>query len=180
MQKPGLLAPVTSVWDKYKDEYSKGIRDAFTIDGQLYALPWSIEYWLVYYNKDVYSQLGLSVPKNWDEFLANCQKIKAAGKTPLNQTIVDEWPAFIVFEEIAASVDPNLYNDLCTGKKKFTDPQAVEIFRVWKDMIDKVLDLPACKLVLKPVQILPLPSPTSLRCTASTSASRSMPDPRNS
>ena len=137
LQKPGLLAPVTSVWDKYKDEYSKGIRDAFTIDGQLYALPWSIEYWLVYYNKDVYSQLGLSVPKNWDEFLANCQKIKAAGKTPLNQTIVDEWPAFIVFEEIAASVDPNLYNDLCTGKKKFTDPQAVEIFRVWKDMIDK-------------------------------------------
>jgi ABC-type glycerol-3-phosphate transport system substrate-binding protein len=137
LQKTGVLAPVTAVWDKYKDDYSKGIRDSFTIDGQLYALPWSMEYWLVYYNKDIYSQLGLSVPKSWDEFLSNCQKIKAAGKTPLNQTIVDEWPAFIAFEEIAASVDPNLYNDLCSGKAKFTDPRAVEIFTIWKDMIDK-------------------------------------------
>jgi ABC-type glycerol-3-phosphate transport system substrate-binding protein len=137
LQKTGFLAPVTAIWDKYKDDYPKGIRDSFTLDGQLYALPWGIEYWLVYYNKDVYSQVGISAPKTWDEFLSNCQRIKAAGKTPLQQTIVDEWPAFIAFEEIAASVDPNLYNDLCTGKKKFTDPQAVEIFQIWKDMIDK-------------------------------------------
>lgn len=137
LEKTGFLAPLNTIWDKYKDEYSQGIRDSFTINGKLYALPWSIEYWLVYYNKDIYSQLGLSVPKTWNDFLSNCQKIKAAGKTPLNQTIVDEWPAFIAFEEIAASMDPMLYNDLCTGKKKFTDPQAVEIFTIWKDMIDK-------------------------------------------
>ncbi|MDR2786216.1 MAG: ABC transporter substrate-binding protein [Treponema sp.] len=137
LQKSGLLTPVTAIWEKYKDEYSPGIREMFAVDGQLYSLPWSIEYWLVYYNKEVYSQLGLQPPASWDEFLSNCQKIKAAGKTPLNQTIVDEWPAFITFEEIAASIDPNLYNDLCTGKKKFTDPQAVEIFTIWKDWIDK-------------------------------------------
>jgi ABC-type glycerol-3-phosphate transport system substrate-binding protein len=137
LQKTGFLAPVTSVWDKYKDDYPQGIRDSFTLNGQLYALPWSMEYWLVYYNKDIYSQLGLSAPASWTDFLSNCQKIKAAGKTPLNQTIVDEWPAFITFEEIAASVDPDLYNGLCTGKRKFTEPQAVEIFKVWKDMIDK-------------------------------------------
>jgi ABC-type glycerol-3-phosphate transport system substrate-binding protein len=137
LQKSGLLAPTTAVWDKYRADYSQGIRDMYTIDGQVYALPWSLEYWLVYYNKDVYSQLGLKEPASWDEFLSNCQKIKAAGKTPLNQTIVDEWPAFITFEEIASSVDPTLYNDLCTGKKKWTEPQAVEIFTIWKDMIDK-------------------------------------------
>jgi ABC-type glycerol-3-phosphate transport system substrate-binding protein len=137
LQKSGLLAPTTAVWDKYKADYSQGIRDMYTIDGQLYALPWSLEYWLVYYNKEVYTQLGLKEPASWDEFLSNCQKIKAAGKTPLNQTIVDEWPAFITFEEIASSVNPDLYNDLCTGKKKWTDPQAVEIFTIWKDMIDK-------------------------------------------
>ncbi|MDR0720661.1 MAG: extracellular solute-binding protein [Treponema sp.] len=137
LQKSGLLAPTTAIWDKYKAEYSQGIRDAFTIDGQLYALPWGLEYWLVYYNKEVYSQLGLKEPANWDEFISNCQKIKAAGKTPLNQTIVDEWPAFITFEEIAMSADVALYNDLCTGKKKWTDPEAVQLFTIWKDMLDK-------------------------------------------
>jgi ABC-type glycerol-3-phosphate transport system substrate-binding protein len=137
LQKSGLLAPTTAVWDKYRADYSQGIRDMYTIDGQLYALPWSLEYWLVYYNKDIYTQLGLKEPASWDEFLSNCQRIKAAGKTPLNQTIVDEWPAFITFEEIASSVDPTLYNDLCTGKKNWTDSQAVEIFTIWKDMIDR-------------------------------------------
>ena len=137
LQKTGFLAPVTTIWDKYKDDYPKGIRDSFTINGQIYAVPYASEYWLMYYNKDVYSQLGLSVPKTWDEFLLNCQKIKATGKTPLNQTIVDEWPAFITFQDIAASMDPDLYNGLCTGKRKFTEPAAIEIFRIWKDMIDK-------------------------------------------
>jgi ABC-type glycerol-3-phosphate transport system substrate-binding protein len=137
LQKTGFLAPVTAIWDKYKDDFPKGIRDSFTIDGQVYTIPWSIEYWLVYYNKDVYSQLRIQPPKTWDEFISNCQKIRTAGKTPLFQTITDEWPAFITFEEIAASIDPNLYNDLCWGRKKFTDPAAVEIFTIWKDMIDK-------------------------------------------
>ncbi|WP_010258730.1 ABC transporter substrate-binding protein [Treponema primitia] len=137
LQKNGLLAPTSAVWDKYKADYSQGIRDMYTIDGQQYALPWGVEYWLVYYNKEIYSQLGLNAPATWDEFISNCAKIKAAGKTPLQQTIVDEWPAFITFEEIAGSVDPQLYNDLCTGKKKWTDPAAVGIFTTWKDMIDK-------------------------------------------
>ena len=137
LQKNNLLEPTTALWDKYRSEYSQGIRDMFTVDGQLYALPWGIEYWLVYYNKDIYSQLGLRPPANWDEFISNCAKIKVAGKTPLNQTIVDEWPAFITFEEIAGSVNPQLYNYLCTGKASWTSPEALSIFTTWKDMIDK-------------------------------------------
>lgn len=35
------------------------------------------------YNKKVYEELGLTVPKTWDELLANCEKIKEAGKTPV-------------------------------------------------------------------------------------------------
>jgi len=137
LQKNDLLLPLTSIWDKYKDEFSQGTRDAYTIDGELYSLAWCVDYWLVYYNKDIYAQLGLNVPASWDEFISNCEAIKAAGKTPLNQTIVDEWPAFITFQEIAAFYGTDLYNDLCSGRKKFTDPDSVEIFKTWKDMIDK-------------------------------------------
>lgn len=37
----------------------------------------------MYYNKDMYKELGLEVPKNWDEFIANCEVIKNAGETPI-------------------------------------------------------------------------------------------------
>ena len=32
----------------------------------------------------IYEELGLSVPKTWDEFMANNEKIKAAGKVPVD------------------------------------------------------------------------------------------------
>ena len=34
------------------------------------------------YNKKVYEKLGLSIPKTWDEFISNSEKIKAAGIVP--------------------------------------------------------------------------------------------------
>ena len=40
----------------------------------------------ILYNKKVYADLGLSVPKTWAEFEANNEKIKAAGIAPVAAT----------------------------------------------------------------------------------------------
>ena len=45
----------------------------------------------VLYNKKIYADLGLSVPKSWAEFMANNEKIKAAGKAPVIQTFGETW-----------------------------------------------------------------------------------------
>lgn len=36
-----------------------------------------------YYNVDLYENLGISVPKNWNEFMSNCEIIKEHGVTPV-------------------------------------------------------------------------------------------------
>ena len=45
----------------------------------------------VLYNIPVYEELGLEIPMTWDEFMANNEKIKAAGITPVEQTFADTW-----------------------------------------------------------------------------------------
>ncbi|MCS6759555.1 MAG: extracellular solute-binding protein [Candidatus Devosia euplotis] len=42
-------------------------------------------------NIPIYEELGLSVPRTWDEFMANNEKIKDAGKVAVIQTYGDAW-----------------------------------------------------------------------------------------
>ena len=45
----------------------------------------------ILYNKKVFAQLGLQIPKTWADFMANNAKIKAAGIDPVIQTYGDTW-----------------------------------------------------------------------------------------
>jgi len=48
----------------------------------------------VLYNKAVYDELKLDIPRTWDEFMANNAKIKAAGTAaPVAQTYQETWTA---------------------------------------------------------------------------------------
>jgi raffinose/stachyose/melibiose transport system substrate-binding protein len=45
----------------------------------------------IYYSKPIYAELGLKPPTTWAEFMANNEKIKAAGKVAVAQTYKDTW-----------------------------------------------------------------------------------------
>ncbi|MHB8279916.1 MAG: ABC transporter substrate-binding protein [Candidatus Humimicrobiaceae bacterium] len=132
-----LVAETSDLWQKHKDEYPKGVMDAFTFNGKQYGYPYLQDYWIVYYNKDVFSKLGLSEPKTWDEFIKVCETLKSNKVTPMVQTVQARWPSFIMFEQFVIGEDPQLYVDLCNGKVKYSDPKVKAAFEVWKSLIDK-------------------------------------------
>ncbi|MDA8409081.1 MAG: extracellular solute-binding protein, partial [Treponema sp.] len=99
--------------------------------------PTSIEYWGVWYNKSTFKKLNLTPPKTWAEFLKVCDSLKAAGVTPMAESVQGRWPAFIMFEEMVARQDPKLYVDLCEGRARYTDPRVKTAFSVWADLINK-------------------------------------------
>ncbi|HVO39468.1 MAG TPA: extracellular solute-binding protein [Spirochaetia bacterium] len=133
----GLVADMTDLWDKHKAEYPKGVRDAFTFNGKVYGLCDVVEYWGVWYNKEVFAKYNLKVPATWADFLKVCDTLKKNGVTPMAQTVQGRWPTFIMFEEMVARQDPQLYVDLCDGKVKYTDPRVKTAFGVWADLIGK-------------------------------------------
>jgi len=47
----------------------------------------------ILYNRIIYADLGLSIPLTWSEFMANNEKIKAAGIDPVIQTYGENWTA---------------------------------------------------------------------------------------
>jgi raffinose/stachyose/melibiose transport system substrate-binding protein len=81
----------------------------------------------VLYNKKIYADLGLSIPKTWADFMANNEKIKAAGKVPVIQTFGTTWTSqlFILgdFFNVQAQV-PNFAADYTANKAHYADTPA--------------------------------------------------------
>ncbi|MGZ9166675.1 MAG: ABC transporter substrate-binding protein, partial [Anaerolineales bacterium] len=86
----------------------------------------------VLYNKKVFEQLGLSIPKTWDEFAANNDAIKAAGIPPVLQTYGDTWTAqlFVLADNYnVAQTHPSFAEDYTNNKAKYASiPEAMAGF----------------------------------------------------
>ncbi|WP_309082995.1 extracellular solute-binding protein [Chelativorans sp.] len=81
----------------------------------------------IFYNRKIYEQLGLQVPKTWDEFMANNEKIKAAGTTPVIQTYRDTWTSQLLLLADyynVQSVEPDFAERYTNNQAKFASTPA--------------------------------------------------------
>ncbi len=106
--------------------------DQVSLNGKVYAAEiWDIvgnNYWVMVYNKDIFQQLGLSVPKTYADFVAACDKIKAAGITPIYEPISDGWHHVLWFPEAGPryeELNPGLADQLNANKTTFADSKTM-------------------------------------------------------
>ncbi|MGY4858736.1 ABC transporter substrate-binding protein [Cryobacterium sp. AP23] len=59
--------------------------------GRTSVLPYSVMAASVIYNKAIFEEQGLQVPKTYDELIAVCDQLKAVGITPFYGTFKDPW-----------------------------------------------------------------------------------------
>jgi len=114
-------------WVKREDPLSL---EQLTANGKVYALTiWdTYSSFVIAYNKKLFSELNLEVPKTYEEFKNASLKIQQAGVTPIYEPIADGWHHVMWFSEIGPNyekLEPNLYDDLNQNKKKFVDSKAM-------------------------------------------------------
>ncbi len=70
--------------EPWQADIQPSFQNVVTAGGKVYGAPFQTAMGGgVLYNKKLYADLGLQVPKTWAEFMANNEKIKAAGKVPV-------------------------------------------------------------------------------------------------
>jgi ABC-type glycerol-3-phosphate transport system substrate-binding protein len=62
-----------------------------TYPGRTSVLPYSVMAASVIYNKQIFADQGIEVPETYDELIAACDRLKAAGVTPFYGTFKDPW-----------------------------------------------------------------------------------------
>lgn len=133
------LLPVTN------EPWQAGIQESFksvvSAGGEVYGTPFAPAMGGgIFYNKPIYEELGLEIPKTWDEFMANNEKIKAAGKTPVIQTYGETWTSqlFVLadFYNVLTEV-PDFAEKFTAGEAKFaTTPAALRGFEKLQEVYE--------------------------------------------
>ncbi|GGP80416.1 sugar ABC transporter substrate-binding protein [Streptosporangium pseudovulgare] len=76
-QSQEALSPITPLLQAGDQaEIPKNLLGLETIDGEVYAVPWGAGSRAVLYRKDWFKDLGIEVPKTWDEVVAAAKKIQ--------------------------------------------------------------------------------------------------------
>jgi len=134
----GYFADVSNI-PGLKENFTEGARSPWmTPDGKSFAIPFVAVSHGVYYNKDIFKKLGLSVPETWEDFLKVCEKIKSAGITPIANSLGDEWDiAEVVFMSIAPNFIGGREGRLAyeSGKRPWNDANMVATFQAMKDLV---------------------------------------------
>lgn len=132
----GLFAPLNEMVEKngLKDTFQEGILDYYTFDGNLYALPDGNNIALIYYNKSLFAQAGVSVPATFEELVEVVKQLRAKGITPIAIGEKDTWTGSFLFMNILLRTNggPGFLRDVLDGKRTFEDPaflEAVDAFQ---------------------------------------------------
>lgn len=109
----GLLLPLDEAYATQGwDHIYPWTKERTTFDGKVYGIGNEIEFYGVYYNRDLFAELGLEAPTTHEEFLAVCAALLEAGKIPVAFANSGGWPAYHLF---------SVYANNDTGKEKMEE-----------------------------------------------------------
>jgi multiple sugar transport system substrate-binding protein len=74
-QEGGKLMDLSS-YDIKLDDFNPAVRDIYTVSDKPYALPRDFDAIGLWYNKTLFKELGLEVPKTYEEMIATAKKLK--------------------------------------------------------------------------------------------------------
>ncbi len=122
------------VWDKVL------VSDTYFFKGKYWAMPM----WLVghfnYVNTSILEESGVeSLPSTWDELLAACEKIRAAGYDPINTGNLEGWGA-VNWTTNFLDINYSSINEmmaLFAEPQDFHDEKHSGSLYLWRELVDK-------------------------------------------
>jgi glucose/mannose transport system substrate-binding protein len=127
---------------------SEGLNEAFPEDlltllqykGHVWGVPVNIHRSnVMWYDKSILEENGLTPPTTWDEFFAAADALQAQGIVPWVFGNKENWQAPHNFENILASTcGPEGYRSLWTGETSWSDACVTEALEIFKRMFEYV------------------------------------------
>nr|WP_234794802.1 sugar ABC transporter substrate-binding protein [Xaviernesmea oryzae] len=109
-----------------------GLIEAMTVDGGVYALPFRSDFWLLYYNKDLFDKAGLAYPSNdmtLDQWAETAEKLSGGfGANKIYGSFLHVWRSTV---QLPAILDGK--NTLVGGDYAFLKPYYERVLKLQED-----------------------------------------------
>ncbi|MCX6443840.1 MAG: extracellular solute-binding protein [Actinobacteria bacterium] len=90
---------------------------------------------VIWYDTDVFAKYKLTPPTTWEELLAICAKLKAAGITPFAMGNKDMWVAGNWFAHVYSRIiGEKMYHEIMTLQTPMNSPELVEAMKIVVEM----------------------------------------------
>jgi glucose/mannose transport system substrate-binding protein len=138
--EPNYCEPVTDLYksDGWNTAFPRALIDMISNGGQIYAVLTGVHRGnVLWYNKKLLERNGIKVgdKMTFDEFFADCDKLKAAGIAALGVGDSGIWASAQLFENtLLGVIGPQGWTDLFNGKMKWDDPRVEQAMQYFAKM----------------------------------------------
>lgn len=129
----GLAAPLDG--EVKFDGIDKTSLSAAQYQGKTYGVPFAIQSMGLFYNKDILQKNGLDVPTTWDQLLADMDKLKNSGVTPMEVMGVQQWLLSLsLFTIAASSVSDDWAQQVVDKKTQLTSQPYLDAMKAFQQL----------------------------------------------
>lgn len=122
---------------EWKNRIYDGVLTGTTYGGEVYAIPSTQSVYMIYYNKEIFDNLGLAVPTTWEEFRTVCDTVKASGISPMSMGGMDSWVVSFHMNMLLDGIGGSkLTDDLIAGTTTWEDEAFIEGGKLFQELSD--------------------------------------------
>lgn len=134
----GALVPLTKYGiDDIKENYIDSIWNSMSYNGEVYALPESLNFYMMFYRKDVLKEYGINPPETWDDFYKAMEELQKnnlkVGIPEINTANYGVSQGISIFSMLLLQNGGKFYNDNLSATMFNTEP-AYRAFETWVDL----------------------------------------------
>lgn len=131
MARAGLLVDLSDFSMIQDGSFDTVAKTALTLeDGFVYGLTWNNLVCGVFFNVDIFDELGLEIPKTFDEFVAVCEVLLENDIVPIASGLGDGWTSmYSLFNagiQLVYGSNPDFDDQLWAGEAQFNSPEWIE------------------------------------------------------
>jgi raffinose/stachyose/melibiose transport system substrate-binding protein len=133
LAKAGLLYDLSDAYQKYKWPIYPFAKERVTFDGKTVGVPGEMETVGLFYNQDLFAQLGLGAPKNLADLRSAADALKAKNIVPIAVSDKEGWQGgHLLSMALSSAIGSDGMDALLKGQKSWNSPEVVSALKLWE------------------------------------------------